>query len=252
MLEQIKNLRLVIMDRPYDTWDNVKTQSLFLKTVSLKLKNYLGEYPYGVLPVDTCDFIGTHHLICQEFNGELMPLMGYKSTTLSRSKQHNITFPALAILQSSGALQHAQEVQKILNRCETQDTEISYDGSWTIAQSVRQNREFADELKKTMMAIQVHYHIRDKIPEMVGFGMIRFKTNRYFEEMGYKQFTCEGTPLPPVKMSTLQNEPAILLHLQKFSDTALALADQYSYLWDNRLIIANPDFSSAHEWRKAA
>ena len=111
-VKELRPYQLVILDCPYDTWDSQETRELFVKVVGLKLKGYLMSYPYGTLPVDTNDFVGTHHLICEKLDGQWVPVMGYKSITLSRCKQHQLTISPVGISSSrrrDGAFRRGKE-----------------------------------------------------------------------------------------------------------------------------------------------
>lgn len=250
----MKNLRFVLLKSAYDCWKNPLTQDLLMQTINLKLQGYGREYAYGTLPIDTFDFVGTQHLVCQEeANGKLSVIMGYKTSTLKRSRLHNLTFHGLAILENSGATEHAAAVRKILADCERSETEISYDGSWTMAPAAHQDRDLARHLKEVMAAIQVFYHEQEGVNQIIGFGMLRFKTDQYFKNLGY-QAVCgnDGQPLPPFRMSTLQHEPAVLLHLTRFTDIARARAAKLESIWSNRLVIDVQDAAAERIFKAAA
>lgn len=239
--QQNQSYQFVILDCPYDTWSDSFTRDLFGKLVDLKFKGYLMSYPYGTLPVDTSDFVATHLIICKKDQDSLTPIMSYKTISRSRCLKHNITFPALSILQAARAQDHIFHVEKFLARAKEEKREISYDGSWTMTPELRKDKERSEELKVIMRAITVQYHLGYNVPEIIGFGLPRFKTEKFFETIGYEQIKHEGENLPYVLMPSLQNEPVALVHLEKFTDQAVQDAKTHEYLWLNRLEISDPD-----------
>jgi hypothetical protein len=231
--------QLVIIDCPYDTWSNQLTRDLFADTIQLKLDGYLASYPYGALPVDTTDFIGTHHIVCEKKNGSLVPVMAYKTTALTRCKIHNLTFPALSLMQAAGAKKHAEEVMRIIAAASENQHEISYDGSWTMDPAIRRDKTRSEYLKKIMTAINVQYHISSHVPEILGLGLLRFKTEQYFKNIGYRQLSQGDQLLPPISMGSLQNESVVLMHLTEFTKEALATAQEFNWLWEKRIEISD-------------
>lgn len=233
------NLKIVILESPYDHWDHPLVQQLFPKIISLKLAGYRNEYPYGVLPVDTSDFVATHHLVCREEHGELTPIMGYKITKLDRCRVHGIGFPALTLAKAAGADQHAEAVQEIVTRCESAGINISYDSSWTIHPSLKEDRTLRDLLKNLTTAMLVRYHLESGTQEQLGMGVLRFKTDRYFQNMGYQLLKKKWRELPPFDHPFLLGEKVVLMHSPNFSESALAMGQQFQELWDARITIGD-------------
>jgi hypothetical protein len=244
--------QVVVLDCAYDTWGNPQTRELLLRTLSLKLNGYLSAYPYGTLPIDTTDFICAHLLICERRSHELFPVMGYKCTSLDRSKTHRLAFPCQAILQASGADAHLKQAEQIVGEAVSAGRRISYDGSWTLDPVIRADEILAPRFKDALIALNVLHHLDSDIPEILGFGMPRFKTDQFFRFIGYEPVSGGDGPLPELKMSTLQNEPAVLMHLRKFTDLALAVAKRFEPLWRNRIEISDPGAIESLGFRKAA
>lgn len=244
-------LRVVILETPYDTWFEKGAQELFSKMIGLKFTGYLKEHPYGSLPVDTSDFVANHLLVCDERNGELIPLMGYKTITLSRCRTHQLTFPALSLLSSSNApTEHKQAVLEILNRCEANKIEVSYDSSWTIHPDARADRELTLELRDILTSVVSRYHREYEIPEILGLGVVKLKTAKLFATWGLEPMSVNGEPLPTFTLSSLQGAEVLLVHGKPFSETALALTERYANFWEERVTISSP--AIAAQKRKAA
>jgi hypothetical protein len=106
LIPMIPNLQIVVLESPYDNMNDPLVRDLFSKIVQLKIEGYRLVYPYGVLPVDSYDFIATHHLVCREINGSYQVLMGVKYITLKKCLTHNLPFPGIALLRTAKAVSH--------------------------------------------------------------------------------------------------------------------------------------------------
>jgi hypothetical protein len=232
-----KRLRIVILGSPYDTLQDPLAQSLFAKTMALKIEGYRAEYPYGALPVETTDFIATHSILCDERDDGLIPLMAYRSVSHSCAKTFGLPFGGLAVVNSAGGVEHAKAIQGILNRCEASGREISYDSSWTINPEVRKDRELTAHLQEIMRAMHVLYHVDYNIPEIVAAGVVRFKMERYYRFWGYELIAKDGVPLGPIPLPFLRQESVLMFWLSKFSKEALEQAEKYRSLWNERIDI---------------
>ena len=102
VVSNFASLKIVTIEPLYDNWNNFLARDLFGQIVDVKLKGFGAHYPYGVMPIDTSDFISTHHLICQERDGELEVLSAFKTVDLNKAITHNLTFPALSLVKLAG------------------------------------------------------------------------------------------------------------------------------------------------------
>lgn len=236
---KLKSFQLVTLDCFYDTWLQPFSQQMFSKILQLKLKGYLQEYSYGTLPVDTTDFLATHHALCQKINGELIPVMAYKTMPFSRCRSHNLVFPALSILGREGFEEHKKSVQAVLDQCTREQTEISYDSSWTIDPEFRKDRELATEFRNIFQMTHIlHHQLSSRKVSMI-CGILRFKTEKFFEKWGYEPLKTEKLePLSPFQHASLKSEPAIMMMASKFTESAKALAENYREIWDSRILIS--------------
>jgi hypothetical protein len=233
----ISNLRMVILNCPYDTWDQAETRDLFGKMASLKLRGYGSEYSYGVLPLDTTDFVGCHFMLCEDRRGQLQPIMACRMTTLERCRVHRLTFPALALAAMADTAQHVETVQAIVERCERRGSGIAYDGSLTIDPRIRRERRIVRDVFTAMFVL---VHDAYGVQETIAGAVLRLKTGKYLSSFGYRALDRDGVPLAPVAVQPLLGEPVLLMHLAEFASDARAMADQYLRLWDRRLTIEAP------------
>lgn len=240
-MSDFNKIKFVILDCPYDTWDDPRTRELFTKMVGLKLRGFRHEHFYGVMPVDASDFVGLHQIICEEREGELNPVLASRVISLDRCRVHNLVFPALSLVRLAQAPEHEEVVQSIVDRCERNGIGLSYDSSWTIDPEIRKDRARTARLRDMFTAIYVLSHQEYNLPEIIGGGTLRFKADQYFSYWGYEWISRSGRRLDPISVAHLGGEQVAVMHLQRFSPEALAIADQWKLLWKRRLIIRHPE-----------
>ena len=231
-LRAIPRLRIVILDHAVSCWDHSVTRDLFHKIVNLKLKGYGREYSDRVLALDTFDFIGAHLLLCEERpNGELHPLMGYKSAPLKVAEHYNLQFPAFALLRSSGVPEYIPVVEKLIEQAKRAGEEICYDSSWTIDQKVKEDRDLNRHLRKMFTSLIVNYHRDFHREQWITCGVVHFKTDQFFTWLGGKAIT---EPFPQL---TLDNSPVSMIHIEKHSKEAVEAAKHFEADWENRIVV---------------
>ena len=231
-------LRHVILECPYDFWSDSEMQRLFCKSIELKLTGYLKEYPYGVLPFDTSDFVATHHLVCDDDKGVFNPVMCWKSISLARCKIHNLVLPPLAGLRTIVAPEHTGAVEAIVGRHSSKASKLTYGGGLTIHPEARKDRQLVTQLWEMMMAGTLSYDLEYGVAETLCFGAVRFKMERVFLGMGYRDLEWDGRALGAVSMPTQMNGfEARLFHRTEFTKAALDLVEKYRFWWNARIEI---------------
>lgn len=236
MIERVNKLKFVILGSPYDTWKHPLTEKLFARLMGLKLSGYGHEYPYGVLPVDTTDFIADHLIICEEDDLGLKPICSIKSTSLEQCKIHNVTFPALALMRQAEAFEHAYAIEKIMNKATSEKADLRYVGSWTIDPEQRGNKEWGDIMRELFSAMFVSYHLESKSQTIAG-GTLRFKIDKYVQWLGHQPLSMNGQPLSTVRVQHLAGEENLFTHLTSFTFEARSVAKKWQTLWDERIVI---------------
>lgn len=234
-------LKLVILESPYDQINDPQVKELFIETQALKINGYHGVYPYGVLPVDTYDFVATHHLVCETGQGRLEPIMGYKSITLDKCKTHKLPFPGISVLRSSQAASHEKALQELLDGYQNNASAIDWGSSWTIAPRIRDNIELKKFLKELFIAMHVCHEREIGTKEWVTCGNNRVKTDRLFLDLGYQPLQSNGVALPYFIYTPLIDAEAMMFTCTKFSDSALKLADKFRDFWNTRIVISDSE-----------
>lgn len=233
------NYKVVVLDCPYDTWSDGITQKLFSSIIDLKLAGYKSYYSDGVLPMDTYDFIATHILVCEEEEGELRPLTGFKSVTSVRCNRFSLPFTASHILSLSNVPQHAEMLASLMKNCDESGNLLAYDSQWTVLPEIKKSRSIHYTLQELFIANVVHWHTAPSAHhELVGLGACRVRTDKFFERVGFRRLAKEGKPLPTFGYESPTGTEVALIHLDRFSEFATKLAEKYQPLWDDRITIA--------------
>ncbi len=238
MLTAAGKLQIVILDNPYDCWEQRLAQEFFQKMVSLKLTGYKVEYPYGVLPVDTTDFFSTHQFVCRvEADGDLMPLMAYRSVDLHRCRTHNVAFPPLTLARTGGTPDHEKAVQALIDDCDRRGVNFDWSSSWTAHPDARKDRAVGRLLRDLFEVLYVYQHLECKIPDLILGAVLRFKTDKVFGSLGHSGLALNGVVLKPVKVMSLLGEETQIMNAPCLSEVAIAKVRPWQELWDARLII---------------
>lgn len=236
----LNKYRIVTLTYPYEMLSDKAVGAFFNQILNLKLRGYQAEYPDGVLPIDTTDFIALHHIVCLELKNELRPIMGFKTTPFSRSLRHQVAFPALSLAQQANAPEHYQALQKIIDRCQLEKKELAYASSWTIDPQFRKDQTSAQDLRGLFQALYTFGHKDYQIDEMLLGGTLRFKTDVMFKKMGHNPIVNQAEhDLPAIKVKHLFNEAVIIMHAQNFTPYALQACENFQSLWDNRIEISS-------------
>lgn len=248
--KKIKNkLRIVILKDVSQFWshtDDERFKHLFHKMIQLKLHGYNSEYPEGVLPVDTTDFIADHLLVCKEEHGELTLLSGTKSTTVSVSQKHLIKFPGLSLVQASESKPHIAAMENLMKECAAQNRELTYTASWAITPEARKDKSLRADVHEYFNASYVFHHMESKIQDIVCGGTIRFKVESTLARQGHAAMCANGERLDPLPVKHLFGEKVQLLHLKQFTPESIEAAHLLKEDWDNRIEMSAETFAKKY------
>lgn len=232
------NFQLVILECPYEIWDQPLVQTLFAKMVLLKRRGYGHNYQNHVLPVDTSDYIATHVLLCtRDTDGSFTPVMGLKSISLKICTKYKLNFPGLGLVQSAKKQAHIEVVESIIKRCEDQKKGLAYFGSWTIDTDFK--KTYYQKNKDLVEAVNIFYFALNKeqnISEVILGGTLRFHTERFFQTLGQRPIAMNGDELEPINVVHLDKEPVVVMHGKVESSEVLILGrKKWQKIWNDRI-----------------
>lgn len=234
---KLEALKIVSLDCMYDNVSDPVASEYWQKVIRLKLQGYGVEYPYGVMPIDSTDFVCSHLMLCEERKDGLYPIMAYRSITLDRCNAHYLKFPVLNAMQDSGYKDHAKAIEDIISSCKGQGKTLSYDSAYTIAPEIRKDKAATELAREIIKSYFLLHHLEYGIDEVICGGVIRFQMHRFYHFWGFKDLSLNGVTLPEVKFKHVHGEPTMIYHLKDWSKEAIAHAKTYEHMWKNRICI---------------
>ncbi len=246
--------KMIVLDCPIDSMSDPFSREIFSKIIDLKIRGYSRVYEYGMLPVDTSDFVATHCATFEIINNEYIPLMAYKTTPLSRLKVFNLHNPLVAIAKYNNSEKHAQIVEEFVEKNNNLGFEVYYNGGFTISPDIIKDpikRKFAWDMMTSFHAFNGEYN---QSPKVIGGGTVRFKMEEKYEHMGYKAMYYNGEKLPPLPVFFAHNDLTQFIQIEETPEEAKKISSNYQELWEDRLII-NKDYLSENTYnirKKAA
>ena len=229
-----KKFKMVVIDYPLYALDDPFCAALMGKALKMKYDGYAVTYHENILPMDKTDFFGTHIMLCEETKTGLAPIFAYRSVRLDRCLELNIEFPAISMMKADGHPSCVQEIQKIITKVNDASS-ISYDSSWAQDLNYRfsNNPELKSCLREIMTMAIVMHHKEFKIPHMITCGVVKVKTDKFFEEIGLKKLNENSN----FYENGMTKEECVIFYHNDFSFEARRKAKKYLDLWDNKLVI---------------
>lgn len=229
-----KKFKMVIIDYPIYTLDNLLCATLFGKALKMKFEGYAFTYSDRVLPMDKSDFFGTHIIFCEDVDNTLIPIVACKSVSLDRCLKYNVEFPIISTIKYDSHPSCVGEINKIIN--DVRDPAlISYDSSWAQNLNYRFSAkpEFKEMLREVMMMIIVMHHKEYKIPHMLTCGAVKVKTDQFFLSVGLKKLNEHSH----FNQKNLNDEETVIFYTDSFSLEAHRMSKKHQDLWDQKLVI---------------
>lgn len=238
----LKNYQIVVMDCLYDTISDSLSKKLLGKLADFKISAYRKEYPYGILPIGAHDIVGTHFLLCEKVNGELEPIMGFKTITPERCQQFGLELPGLGIVNEPGLEKHRGAIEDVIASTQKANQQFTYIGSWAMRPDIR-NREEVKKLCYDISAVFVaRLCLEYQIDVAITFASLRFKVDRFHKWMGFEKLSYRGQPLDNFQAKSFFNEPTSIsiIYSEKLSTESKAVDEKYKSFWNEKIVIQAP------------
>lgn len=232
------DIRLVVLDKPYAHWDSPDTRRVFNDAVALKRRGYGAAFGSGMLPVDGSDFIGTNLLLYGRVDSEEVPLTGFRFLSLESAREFHLPFPPLTMARAAGARPHTRYIERLIERAEREGTRVAYESSFTMDPRVRSIPGAVQLLKEALRGVGLLHHAHRGVDELLGYGSVRFKTERYFYDWGYRRVVFEGEELGAFEFPYLYPEPQGAVLMSKLGSTVYPsdpLVAPFLDLWEQRI-----------------
>jgi hypothetical protein len=240
----LSQCRIVELESPFALWDDPSVRRLFEKTTTLKFTGYGQQFPRGVMPADTCDWVADHFLLCRHHRGELEPIMGFRRATLARYREHYIPFTPLSMCHESGCAAHIREIERLVEQFEKRPDLLSYTGSFAILPQLQADPMLKQELLELLVILYYLFHEEeDEGHEIITAAAPRFKYDLLLQGYGFIPLlevtseNDEGT----IPARHVGGEPVRLLRARVFNTELKERAERYRALWTNRTILRRAD-----------
>ena len=148
-----------------------------------------------------------------------------------------VEFTASAIFRRSNLPLQLSSVQESIDECELKRRRISYYSSWTIEPSVRADREIMETTKEIFAGLTAHHHHAQGITDLLGLGLPKFNTDKFFMNWGFERSRLRGEPVPNAPLDFLGNIDCVLMHMRDFNSYAKDMALKFNRMWQNRIIV---------------
>lgn len=223
------SIQIVTLDHFYDQSSDPEAQHFFAELIVIRKEGYGPDYPSHFLPMDTVDFIATHHLFCVEENGQLEPVGAFRNLSLKRAEYYGLTLPILRLVHESGSKPHIQWVESLLESHRRTKKDLMYSSSLVIKKEFRKNRQECQNILD-LTSCMTHFDLnRFNIGITIGGSALRFKTKPLFEKWGYRASkNPDGSELGPLQKKSAGHELVQLMQLETMSEHTLQCLKTYA------------------------
>ncbi|MBD65841.1 MAG: hypothetical protein CME62_11585 [Halobacteriovoraceae bacterium] len=236
MRDSIEDYQIVIIENLKFHWHDPDIRQLYGDLMQIKIDGYGKTYGDNVISADKADFFGTHLMVCKK-GIRLKPVLGYKSVTTKQCLDFHLKFPGLKLVESDASKVCVKAFEKILANAAKGGREISFDYSWAQDPNIRNIRtpEVVQFFRDITMGLGVLHHQEFQIDEMMTCGVIKVKTDLFFEKMGLRKVSFDSK----FKQKDLNGDEVHIFHTDQFSDYAYQVAEKYRKLWDGKIVIGS-------------
>jgi hypothetical protein len=163
--------------------------------------------------------------------------MAFKSISASVCSRFNLNLPIIELLKAGDHKPHLDAVHQYLAERSRENVDTYYDCSWTIDPQLNQSKTTRLLLLELVPALTVWWHSQKPRISVLGLGVPKYKTDRFFQKWGYQSMSQGNSLLPAFPHASLMNEPTTLMCLNSFSKVATGLAHKHRHYWHNRLTL---------------
>jgi hypothetical protein len=145
----------------------------------------------------------------------LMPIAGFRQVLLSVSDAYRITAPFLALVEDSKCQEQLKVLKGVVNNHRTQSRELISSGGFTIRKEYRGGGGLSATIRELVVALMYSDYHEYGNATHIGGGVVRFKTDQLWLQVGYKPIESNGVILPPVGVATAPNEKVVVMVMDR-------------------------------------
>lgn len=234
----VNNTQLVVLECPWENWESSDVREMYSKMALLKKRGYGPRWAKGMMPVDSTDLIGDHIIACYvNPEGEYIPYTAARSIAYNKCVEYNLEYPPInyfkTIPNSEDCIKLTENYIKEKYKTEKK---VSYYSSWTIDPLFRDiDNKFLDYSKDLFSGMTFWFHEHYSISDFFCFGVVKFKTDLFFEKWGCKTVISKSKELPVMSIPRYSDYGLKYMHLDGFSEQMSFSSRKYKDLWDKRV-----------------
>ena len=221
-------LKLVVINEPYEIYDNEEVRNILGKIHALKIREYRDVFGRGSIPINSHDFFSSHFAVGIEENGEFKPLQAMRSISRKQCEKYGIEFPFVEHMFGGVKNELTADCEDFIRTHKN----IGYASSYTIDTSL--SKELRQKLAQMNMGTFYNYHQSIGVDSLI-IGMCEArKVYRLGVNTGYKYFKDD------VEYSTFMaphifDEKFRIMYLTEFSQMTIEMGEKYKKMWEQRI-----------------
>jgi hypothetical protein len=222
----------------YNTYDlfhqNEQVRNILTETWGMKLRGYRKYFPYGVIPIDSYDFLCHHIIVCHKETNKVV--MSVKSLTLNNCLQCGFEFPVkthLLGVNNNQYEKHAKAIDQWI--LDNQKSEIGYSTGFTIEPDLEKEEKAL--LTNMVFWLFYHFYSHYNIPNIIHGVSIRYKLIRFQEAIGFSALKYMQEELSHIETKKYDNVESQIMVMSNgaFKSEHIAESNCIKSLWDSRI-----------------
>lgn len=233
--------QVVVLKSPYDFVGERSAEEVFMDICRLKITGYSKEYPEGVLPLDSSDFIATHVALCEKTWHGLQPIMGFKAVSLSKCDYHRVNFPIFGMMKSAeDTSRHTEYFEKLVARYRAKGMaeKLAYNGSFTVHPDKRSDKEFMEDMWDLVFCLISAHYITEEIEHVVAVCATKFRVDQKKTTRGWDYITHQDQQLGKYHATSLYEAELIPMEMMDIKKRCTVEMRRFPELWENRMVLA--------------
>lgn len=239
--EILNKYRVVVLKTPYELIGDKEAQDFFMNMCQLKIRGYGKEYPAGILPFDTSDFVANHVVLCEkQADDSLEPVMGFKSVSLATCDLFRITLPISNMVKSlDDTRSHSEYFDRLIleTRDQGRGERLAYNGSFTVSPVQRADSFFHENLWNLGFYLVASHYLQEGIDQVVAICSTRFKVDKKKLDHGWAYIDYQGKTLGTFRCSALHDASFVPMQLNNVGEACVRDTELFPGLWENRIVL---------------
>lgn len=249
-----KKYKIVILENIFENANSFFGKYFFPKIIHEKKRGYHHSHTNNYLPMGQDDYICSFITVCEELNGDYVPICLAKVVPYSRCQYYNVPFPMLELLKGHMNENDFMAIENTIQDLADQNLDFTYSGGWTMNPDYRGNSETGQILRELYTACHYLLHEKNNYHSFFGFGCPRFKTDKFFKSWGVEVMKNNDQEIGTIYSPNHNGEEILSMHgiIDNMSDWKKAMADKYFSLWNERIEISADTLELSEKLAKVA